>query len=113
MQSDAICYAYRQPATLLTIEDNPLLPQLLLEQIDFRSLEVDDLLLLLVDTCSSAEYFDPARFRCYSVYLGGGAKRATKPPPDGIVISTDWFFSMVMPAVMRVADLGPWPSWYS
>ena len=40
---------HRQAASLVIVEDDPLLAQLLLEHVDFRPLEVDDLLLLLVD----------------------------------------------------------------
>jgi hypothetical protein len=40
---------HRQAASLVVVEKDPFLPQFLLEHIDLRPLEVDDLLLLLVD----------------------------------------------------------------
>lgn len=40
---------YRQAASLVVVQDDPPFPQLLLEHVDFRPLEIDDLLLLLVD----------------------------------------------------------------
>jgi hypothetical protein len=39
-----------QPASLVIVQDNPLLAQLLLEHIVLCALELDDLLLLLIDT---------------------------------------------------------------
>ena len=40
---------HRQPPPLIVVEDDPFLTDLLLEHVDLRPLEVDDLLLLLVD----------------------------------------------------------------
>jgi hypothetical protein len=50
---------HRRPASLVVVVQDPSLPQLLLQHVDFRPPEVDDLLLLLVDLAGENHQQNP------------------------------------------------------